>query len=262
MTPINLVFVTLAMLDVFFHTHGDYLVCKPVNEMFENIEINATRTSAGRVSVGRPGKRGPPGRTGPQGIPGVVDWLEIDRRIQMAVTSYLRSNPTSSIITNAISTTSATTRTAVTIATTQTTDECEGVTFERWCVWMPQHGVTRKNQAISVCNNAGGSLVEIINNAMYDVIYDYVNRTYVTSNNFVQTWTGMMYQERRLEGINQAVSLRNVWYPGAPVNSREQWNHILLIVGLLPSRGRMHGLRNGLDSWPGVPLCAKQISPL
>ncbi|XP_078487362.1 uncharacterized protein LOC100183685 [Ciona intestinalis] len=259
MTMINLVFVTLAILAVFPpHIHGEYLVCKPVNEMFENIKINATRSNACPVSVGKPGKRGPPGRTGPQGIPGVIDWSVIDQRIEMVVASYLRSNPTSSIIRNAISSTSATTRTAVTIATTQTDNECEGVTFERWCVWMPQHGVARKNQAISVCNNAGGSLVEIINNAMYDVIYDYVNRTYVTSKNFVQTWTGMMYQERRLEGINQEVRLDNVWYPGAPVNT-EQWNHVLLLVGLLPSRGRMYGLRNGLDSWPGVPLCAKHV---
>jgi len=179
--------------------NSDYLICKPVEDMFKLVQTdkNKTRILGPQGPAGERGPRGFPGPPGPAGPRAEINWNAIDQRIE----------------------------TKINVLFTSQLQNCIGVTYKGFCYKLVLKALnsgqsTGKSWCASQCAYHGGELVDIENEEHYNLLYRYIQSTWVgyfdgPTWNFVDVWLASTYQDGIITSStgNKTYAL---WYPGYP----------------------------------------------
>nr|CAB3266018.1 pulmonary surfactant-associated protein D-like [Phallusia mammillata] len=177
-----------------------YLVCRPLDGLFEQQPSSSLNQSTLRGPPGRPGERGPPGDKGEEGQPGgpgmqgvkggrgerglqgqegppgpvgpqpLVNWTRIDNRIHEIINEQRI---------------------------------CTGVVYRDHCYWLPwtvvvYRGGGGKLAAVNVCTSYRATLVDIETEEQYDVLYKYIQKTWLKyvdrpTHDYIKVWLASSY---------------------------------------------------------------------
>ncbi|XP_018669797.2 uncharacterized protein LOC108949970 [Ciona intestinalis] len=232
---VNKFVFSFILLSVFSEVKSEYLLCKSVDQVFSsnNLQTNANSTTI-RGPRGRPGKRGPSGPRGPPGPEGpqaMLDWERVEQTIIQVIENYTR---------------------------------CTGVRYGNRCIRLLYTAgyKTTKAQSESLCRFHGGQLIDIENEELYELVYNYIKKTwnaYITDDyDFVDVWLASTYEGgvvRKLNGEVGFARWHNAGYPH-PV-----YTAMILEVAIKASRPRRY---TGMFNQPSnfvrpVPLCSFEL---
>ncbi|XP_078489841.1 uncharacterized protein LOC144746303 [Ciona intestinalis] len=106
-----------------------------------------------------------------------------------------------------------------------------------------------RNTASKYCIAKGGRLVDIVDKAMYDVVYNYCRQTIVFgSNSWANIWLGSSYNTTTdtVTQSNGKPGYHGGWYPGDPHRGSryETWTGLMLDIVPPSSTGTNHGMGN------------------
>nr|XP_026696066.1 uncharacterized protein LOC113475699 [Ciona intestinalis] len=143
-----------------------------------------------------------------------------------------------------------------------------GAFYQGHLIWLPVRtdGSYRdKKTAETECSNAGdGYLVDLENEDMYDVVYDYVSRTYVSSSNFnhVSVWLGSTYDvvTHTVTKSDGTPGYYGSWKNGGLFPSNvTAMTHMYIKVGIGSDPATTVGISNTWANIRVLPLCSKTI---
>ncbi|XP_002122806.2 uncharacterized protein LOC100178327 [Ciona intestinalis] len=142
--------------------------------------------------------------------------------------------------------------------------KCSGVVYGGRCIrfiYTSGYGMS-KSDARNMCVYHGGTLVDILNQEMYNLIYDYAKEAwdaYIDRNpNYVEMWLASTYQSGAVRSsVTGEVSYAR-WHPNYP--DGRNWHAMGLLVATKASRGSLYGMFNYFPSHTHlVPLCSFPI---
>ncbi|XP_026692297.2 uncharacterized protein LOC113474644 [Ciona intestinalis] len=142
-----------------------------------------------------------------------------------------------------------------------------GMVYQNLILWFPDVADRRtinNNTASKYCNDNGGRLVDIVDKAMYDVVYNYCRQTIVFGTLY-RIWLGLSYNP-----VTDAVTQSNGkpgyhgdWYPGLPNSGSGYKTHtgLLLVIQTPSSTLPFHGMHNYPPTWDitVTQLCSTKL---
>nr|XP_018671603.1 uncharacterized protein LOC108950385 [Ciona intestinalis] len=141
----------------------------------------------------------------------------------------------------------------------------KGLFYQNLILWFPDAADIKEmtlNTASKSCIDNGGRLVDIVDKAMYDVVYNYSRQTIVFgSNPWVDIWLGLSYNTTTdtVTQSNGKPGYNGGWYPyNAPArgSGTETYTGLFLRIVQPSSTSILHGVLN--DS-PTSPYTATQL---
>nr|XP_026692268.1 uncharacterized protein LOC113474634 [Ciona intestinalis] len=131
-------------------------------------------------------------------------------------------------------------------------DSCNGMGYQDIILWFPDVADRRKinkNTALKYCNDNGGRLVDIVDKAMYNVVYNYCRRTIVFGSHVhYRIWLGLSYSPvtDTVTQSNRKPGYHGDWYPGLPNSGSGYKMHtgLLLVIQTPSSTLPFHGMHN------------------
>ncbi|XP_078490879.1 uncharacterized protein LOC144747008 [Ciona intestinalis] len=143
-----------------------------------------------------------------------------------------------------------------------------GIVYQNLILWFPDAADRRtmnRNTASKYC--IGGRLVDIVDKAMYDVVYNYCQQTIVFgSDSWARVWLGSSYNTMTdtVTQSNGKSGYNGGWWPGAPYrrSAYETYTGLLLDIKPPSSTNPNHGIFNyppTLDSAAVTPLCSTNL---
>ncbi|XP_078485651.1 uncharacterized protein LOC108949493 [Ciona intestinalis] len=139
------------------------------------------------------------------------------------------------------------------------------VLFRNKIIWIPdlaQRNNLTYDEASEYCAENGGTLVDIEDKEMYDVVYHYIRNNFKSGTiSYAWIWLGSSYNPQTMEVTqrNGEPGYNGTWWSGFPANNVD-YNRLIIVVY---SNNVHHGLRN----FPGTirfvkmsSLCSKYIS--
>ncbi|XP_039273844.2 uncharacterized protein LOC120347806 [Styela clava] len=194
-----------------------HLVCKTVENIFDETNQEGLPSETNPRRRGIPGKRGPqgvggqPGPRGPKGEvgdPGIVNYERINATIEERVQSGM--DEMADIIEERI---------MEKIRRAQE-EECPGIRYQRKCYWSVIHTSrdVSYEQALQMCRKKSGYPADILDSQHYTMVSNYVRTNLPTSTNAVYLWIGMTYnpQTNILKLFDGIKAPYVTWYPNYP----------------------------------------------
>ncbi|XP_078491089.1 uncharacterized protein LOC104265709 [Ciona intestinalis] len=126
-----------------------------------------------------------------------------------------------------------------------------GMVYQNLILWFPDAADRRDindNTSSKFCNDNGGRLVDIVDKAMYDVVYNYCRQTLVfgpRSAGFI--WLGSSYNTTTdtVTQSNGKPGYRGDWHPaGFPNRGSETNSGLVLVIQPPSSTSTNHGMFN------------------
>ncbi|XP_078493395.1 uncharacterized protein LOC100185512 [Ciona intestinalis] len=145
-----------------------------------------------------------------------------------------------------------------------------GTGYEQYFIWLPYNTgnyAWNKQVTSDFCKSLDGKLVDIGNKAMYDVVYKYMESSFTSSFNDVQSWLAMTYDRNvTITQSNGQPGYNGDWVVlgGYPKAGDASWTSVGIRVGIQPHT-QPHTLLGigGMWTWPAAssgdslaPLCA------
>nr|XP_002129511.1 uncharacterized protein LOC100177339 [Ciona intestinalis] len=127
-----------------------------------------------------------------------------------------------------------------------------GTVYRNLILWFPDGADRRRmnrNTASESCIDNGGRLVDIVDKAMYDVVYNYCRQTIVFgSDEYVRIWLGSSYNPATdtVTQSNGKPGYHGDWWPGAPftISGYEGYTGLELEIRPPSYTGTNHGIFN------------------
>ncbi|XP_078493877.1 uncharacterized protein LOC144749311 [Ciona intestinalis] len=144
-----------------------------------------------------------------------------------------------------------------------------GTVYQNLILWFPDAADIRsinRTTASKYCIEKGGRLVDIVDKAMYDVVYNYCRQTIVFgSNSYARIWLGSSYNPTTdtVTQSNGKHGYNGDWLPGGlPLSGSgsETWTGLLLTIAP-PSSTNNHGMYNHppTSAAPVTQLCSTNL---
>ncbi|XP_078488785.1 uncharacterized protein LOC108950537 isoform X1 [Ciona intestinalis] len=122
--------------------------------------------------------------------------------------------------------------------------------YQNLILWFPDAGDRRYmnvNKASKHCIDNGGRLVDIVDKAMYDVVYNYSLQTIVFGSlSWARIWLGLSYNltTDTVTQSNGKPGYHGDWYPGFPyrVSRYDTYTGLLLFIRSPSSTYTAHGM--------------------
>nr|XP_039273842.1 pulmonary surfactant-associated protein A-like isoform X2 [Styela clava] len=200
-----------------------HLVCKTVEDIFDETNQEGLSSDTNPRRRGIPGKRGPqgvegqPGSRGPKGKdgdPGIVNYERINATIEERVQA-----------------------------------ECPGIRYQRKCYWSVIHTSidVSYEQALQLCRKKSGYPADILNSQHYTMVSNYVRTNLPTSTNAVYLWIGMTYnpQTKVLKLSDGSKAPYVTWYPDYPTIDEDRTG-----MGFQVNRDE-NDVHQGMFNWHG-----------
>nr|XP_002128531.1 uncharacterized protein LOC100182235 [Ciona intestinalis] len=143
--------------------------------------------------------------------------------------------------------------------------KCSGVVYGGRCIrfiYTSGYGMS-KPDARNMCVYHGGTLVDILNQEMFNLIYNYAKEAwdaYIDRNvNYVEIWLASVYEDGSIRSSTTGEPIYTTWHPGFPTHITG-FHSVGLVVATKASRGSLHGMFNHAPNHPYlVPLCSFTI---
>ncbi|XP_078483789.1 uncharacterized protein LOC100185967 [Ciona intestinalis] len=138
-----------------------------------------------------------------------------------------------------------------------------GMVYQNLILWFPDAADIRgmnRNTASQYCIDKGGRLVDIVDKAMYDVVYNYCRQTIVFgSYDYVYIWLGSSYNTtaHTVTQSNGKPGYNGDWYPGAPYRGIEWETRTGLMLHITPPSST--GIYHGMFNHPPSPYTVTQL---
>ncbi|XP_078492866.1 uncharacterized protein LOC108950924 isoform X1 [Ciona intestinalis] len=124
--------------------------------------------------------------------------------------------------------------------------------YQNLILWFPDAADKRErnlNTASKYCNDNDGRLVDIVDKAMYDVVYNYCRQTIVYgSDDWVRIWLGSSYNTatNAVTQSNGKPGYHGDWYTNRPLRGSglETYTGLLLDIKPPNSNSTHHGMFN------------------
>ncbi|XP_078490071.1 uncharacterized protein LOC144746784 [Ciona intestinalis] len=124
--------------------------------------------------------------------------------------------------------------------------------YQNLILWFPDAADRREinlNPSSKYCIDNGGRLVDIVDKAMYDVVYNYSRQTVVFgSHGWVDIWLGSSYNTTTdtVTQSNGKPGYHGSWWPSAPYRGRGHETRTGLVLQIQPpsSTSNKHGILN------------------
>ncbi|XP_078494170.1 uncharacterized protein LOC144749635 [Ciona intestinalis] len=124
--------------------------------------------------------------------------------------------------------------------------------YQNLILWFPDAADSRgmnPNPASKYCIDNGGRLVDIVDKAMYDVVYNYCRQTIVFGSHIAATiWLGSSYNPTTdtVTQSNGKPGYHGDWFPGAPYrgDGLETNTRLVLHIQSPSSTSTNHGMFN------------------
>ncbi|XP_078490877.1 uncharacterized protein LOC144747007 [Ciona intestinalis] len=128
----------------------------------------------------------------------------------------------------------------------------KGMVYQNLILWFPDAAdrrVMNRNTASKYCIDNGGRLVDIVDKAMYDVVYNYCRQTIVfRSLNWVNIWLGSSYNTttNTVTQSNGKPGYHGDWNPGYPHRRSRYETYTGLMLRIKPPSytNTNHGMLN------------------
>ncbi|CAK8675511.1 unnamed protein product [Clavelina lepadiformis] len=209
------------------------------------LSIRREPSHSQEVAQGPPGRRGPIGPPGPKGARGPIGTCTCSLNEIKDEVSRLNEKTKA-------------------LKSTFQTDRCYGgLVYDNKCIRLAyvRGGAVNFNDARDICD---GSLADITSDEMFDVVYDYVRRTWLQntdhpSRDFVELWLGLAYQLKHhptkdVTLMNGNTTTLDRWHNGYP-SASAGYMRMGCRVNYY-NRNQPMGLFNYRENWAGgVPLC-------
>ncbi|XP_078486254.1 uncharacterized protein LOC144744815 [Ciona intestinalis] len=125
-----------------------------------------------------------------------------------------------------------------------------GMVYQNLILWFPDaEDRTSMNSggASKYCTDNGGRLVDIVDKAMYDVVYNYCRQTIVFGSHGKATiWLGLTYDVTTdmVTQSNGKPGYHGDWYPDSPEKRASSFTRLGLDIRPPSSTSRIHGMYN------------------
>nr|XP_039273841.1 pulmonary surfactant-associated protein A-like isoform X1 [Styela clava] len=223
-----------------------HLVCKTVEDIFDETNQEGLSSDTNPRRRGIPGKRGPqgvegqPGSRGPKGKdgdPGIVNYERINATIEERVQAGI--DQMADIIEERI----------LEKVRRAQERECPGIRYQRKCYWSVIHTSidVSYEQALQLCRKKSGYPADILNSQHYTMVSNYVRTNLPTSTNAVYLWIGMTYnpQTKVLKLSDGSKAPYVTWYPDYPTIDEDRTG-----MGFQVNRDE-NDVHQGMFNWHG-----------
>nr|XP_009858599.2 uncharacterized protein LOC104265709 isoform X2 [Ciona intestinalis] len=143
-----------------------------------------------------------------------------------------------------------------------------GMVYQNLILWFPDAADKRfmnRNTASKYCIDNGGRLVDIVDKAMYDVVYNYSRQTIVfRSHSWARIWLGSSYNTTTdtVTQSNGKPGYHGGWYPGYPWRGSGRETYTGLLLYIAPPSYTNHGMYNRRPTLVVglvTPLCSTNL---
>nr|XP_039268800.1 pulmonary surfactant-associated protein A1-like [Styela clava] len=234
-----IVFISIISMKLeFANANSKHMICKSVDDVFneetEAVGIPLTR----RLYQGSPGKRGAKGDNGDHGQPGakgepgiaaVVDYDTIKRFVEAAVAAEMKS------IEERLFEQINETRSSV------KAESCTGFIYTEYCYWVEIHSISNTTyaEAKTICLRNSGKPADIVDSQHYQLVNNHIRLNIPSFVSYVNAWLSMTINPSsgtvRFSDGNSASNVK--YYPKYP-KSTASYTQMAIGVRKDPSDSR------------------------